>query len=153
MENIEALIDGSQKLTSIFGYWPSFHDAEVLEFQLWRGDIAPEESRHVFPILTLKMHCFEMTKEITSGGFFVLRNHTLVTFKFYDVDDMQMRGFNHQNAIFGLSINQLVRSQGPSPYYSVQLDPAFGIEASFTCLRMEVSEVMPCGGDGKVTKG
>jgi hypothetical protein len=32
MMNIEARIEGSSKLTDIFGYWPSFHDAEVTEF-------------------------------------------------------------------------------------------------------------------------
>jgi len=152
MENIEALIDGSEKLTRIFGYWPSFHDAEVLEFQVWRGDVSPDKSRYIFPILTLKMHCFEMTKEVNPDGYFVLQNHTLVTFKFYDVDDIQMRGFNHQNAIFEFSINRLERSQGPSPYYFVQLVPAFGIDASFSCLRAEVSAVVPCGSDGKVSE-
>jgi hypothetical protein len=150
MESVEAFVDGSERLTSIFGYWPSFHDAEVLDFQLWRGDVAPEESRYIFPILTLKMHCFEMTKEVTPEGFFVLRNHTLVTFKFYDVGDVQMRGFNHQNAIFGLSINRLERSQRPSPYYFVGLEPAFGIEATFNCLRIEVSAAVPCGNDGRI---
>jgi len=30
MENIETLIQGSEKLTNIFGYWPDFHDAEVI---------------------------------------------------------------------------------------------------------------------------
>ena len=33
---IESFIDGSEKLVRIFGYWPSFHDAEVIDLHLWR---------------------------------------------------------------------------------------------------------------------
>jgi hypothetical protein len=56
-----------------------------------------------------------------------------------------MQGFNHQNAIFHLAIEHKVRSAGPSPYFSIHLDPAFGIDASFTCLRVEVVEATRCG--------
>ena len=148
MKNIETAIEGSEKLISIFGRWPSFHDAEIIELQLWRGDVNPDKE----PVLTLKMHCFEITKEVNAEGYFVRRNHTLSTFKFHNVDDLKMQGFNHQNAIFGLSIDRLERSQAPSPYFTVELEPAYGIEASFTCLRVEVSEAIPCGSDGNVVQ-
>jgi hypothetical protein len=38
MAAIDSLIVGSEKLTTIFGYWPSFHDAEVSELHslAWR---------------------------------------------------------------------------------------------------------------------
>jgi len=32
--SIESFIDSSEKLTNVFGYWPSFHDAEVLDLHL-----------------------------------------------------------------------------------------------------------------------
>ena len=48
MTNIETRIDGSEKLTRIFGYWPSFHDAEVIELNFWRGDVNPEVERYIF---------------------------------------------------------------------------------------------------------
>ncbi len=152
MKNIETAIEGSEKLISIFGRWPSFHDAEIIELQLWRGDVNPDKERYTFPVLTLKMHCFEMTKEVNAEGYFVLRNHTPSTFKFHNVEDLKTQGFNHQNAIFGLSINKLERSQPPSLYFTVELERAFGIEASFTCLRVEVSEAIPCGSDGNVVQ-
>jgi hypothetical protein len=34
MQPIESLLEGSEKLLAIFGRWPSFHDAEVIEIQL-----------------------------------------------------------------------------------------------------------------------
>ncbi|PYU05658.1 MAG: hypothetical protein DMG33_10305, partial [Acidobacteria bacterium] len=51
MENIETLIENSRKLTEIFGYWPSFHDAEVIDLHFWRGDVDSEADRYVFPVL------------------------------------------------------------------------------------------------------
>src|SRR5579863_378805 len=79
MENIESFIDGSAKLTHIFGYWPSFHDAEVIELGLWRGDVEPEAGRYVFPILKVQLHVWELTTDTNSKGFLVLRYHTLTT--------------------------------------------------------------------------
>jgi hypothetical protein len=56
MENIESLIQGSEKLTSIFGYWPSFHDAEIIDLHFWRGVVEPDQGRYDFPVLTLRIH-------------------------------------------------------------------------------------------------
>jgi hypothetical protein len=43
MSDAASLFDGNQILTSIFGEWPSFHDAEVIDVRLWRGDVKPGE--------------------------------------------------------------------------------------------------------------
>jgi hypothetical protein len=146
---IESLIEGSEKLIQIIGHWPSFHDAEILDLSLWRGDVDPERNKYVFPVLTLTVHLWEMTKEVDSAGYFVLRDHTLATMKFHNVDRLQMQGFNHQNAIFGLSVDRRERDESPSPYFAVELEPAFGVSASFTCLRVEVVTASRCGRDGE----
>ena len=99
--SIESFIDKSEKLANIFGYWPSFHDAEVLDLHLWRGHIDRENKVYKFPVLTLKIHAWELTSEVDSNGYFVLRHHTLVMLRFRDVKDFRMEGFNQQNAIFG----------------------------------------------------
>ena len=150
MENVESLIAGSEKLTKIFGHWPSFHDAEVLELHFDRGDIRTEEGIYKFPVLTLKIHLWELTKEVDSKGFLVLRHHTVTTLNFCDVSDFQMEGFNHQNAVLELCINSQQRSEGPSPYFAVELEPAFGMGASFKCLQIEVIDAVPCAENGKV---
>jgi hypothetical protein len=152
MSDIAALILGSEKLTSIFGRWPSFHDAEVHEIQLERGHIDTENGVYEFPRLTAKIHLWQMTTDLDSKGYFVLAKHTLVTMKFYDVDNLKMEGFNHQNVIFGLGIEQRTRDEGPSPYFAVDFDPSFGIEATFTCSRIEVIEAEPCDAEGNPTR-
>ena len=56
-----ALIEGSEKITEIFGYWPSFHDAEIINFHLWRGDVDAGRNRYIFPVLTLLVNLWELT--------------------------------------------------------------------------------------------
>ncbi len=63
MASIESLIKDSQKLISVFGAWPSFHDAEVIELHLWRGDIKPDDwDKSTFPQLTAKIRVLEATQ-------------------------------------------------------------------------------------------
>jgi len=149
MENIESLIRGSEKLTRIFGYWPSFHDAEIIDLHFWRGVVEPDQGRYDFPVLTLKIHVWELTNDVNSNGFLVLKHHTITTLRFFDVDDFRMEGFNHQNAILGLSVTHEQRAEGPSPYFAVHMDPAFCMGASFSCLRVEVVDALPCNEVGK----
>jgi hypothetical protein len=152
MTSIESLIIGSEKLTATFGYWPSFHDAEILELHFWRGNIQTEKGIYDFPVLTLTIHLWELTKDVDQG-YFVLRHHTLTKLRFCDVEDFQMQGFNHQNAIMGLSVTTEQRTERPSPYFAVEVDPAFGMGASFKCLRIEVVDAVPCSDDGKAISG
>ena len=153
MPAIEHLIVGSGKLTNIFGYWPSFHDAEILDLHFWRGDIQTDKGVYNFPVLTLKVHLWELTNKVDPKGFLILQHHTLTTLRFYDVNDFQMQGFNHQNAMMRLAVSSEQRTDGPSPYFAVVVEPAFGMEASFKCLRMEVVEAIQCSDDGKVITG
>jgi hypothetical protein len=141
---IDPLIQGSNKLTGIFGCWPSFHDAEIHELHFWRGDVDPDRESYVFPVLTVKFHVWELTNEVDERGYLICRHHTLTTLRFHDVDEFKMEGFNHQNAIFGLSIDQQEYSPVQSPSFAVRFQPAFGISASFRCFRVEVVDAIPC---------
>lgn len=148
MSDIAEHIEGAEKITNIFGYWPSFHDAEIINFHLWRGDVDPDRKKYIGPVLTLLVHLWELTNEVNTEGFLILKHHTLATLRFHNVfEDIQMSGFNHQNAIFGLRIERKSRDSGPSPYFEVALDPSFGIGASFTCFRVEVTDARACEPD------
>jgi hypothetical protein len=46
-------VEGAESLYKWFGYWPNFHDAEVMSLHLNRG--APS---------SLVIHTWEMTKEV-----------------------------------------------------------------------------------------
>jgi hypothetical protein len=60
MPDIASHIKGGEKLTSIYGGWPSFHDAEVIELHFWRGQMKPGDwdDSNILPVLTLKIHIF-----------------------------------------------------------------------------------------------
>jgi hypothetical protein len=151
MANIELSIVGSEKLTDIFGYWPSFHDAEVLELHCLRGDVRPEKHLYTFPSLTWKTHLWKLTKEIDDKGFFVLAHHTLATLRFSDVSEFEMEGFNHQNAMMSLSIDRREERRGPSQFVlAVTIEPAFGMGARFECTGIEVVEAIPCTPEGQL---
>jgi len=152
MSEIAPLIVGSEKLTSIFGRWPSFHDAEVHELHFQRGHIDTDAKVYEFPHLTVKLHLWLVTNDVDQKGYYVSTKHTLTTMKFYDVDNFKMEGFNHQNAIFELGIEQKTRDEGPTPYFAVDFEPSFGVGATFTCLRIEIVEAMPCDAEGSTTQ-
>lgn len=148
MSDISSLIVGSGKITSIFGEWPSFHDAEVHELHFHRGHIDTTVDLYEFPHLTAKLQVGFIAKDVEGTGYFPVPNHILVTIKFSTVDDFKMEGFNHQNAIFELFIEQKTRDEGPTPYFVVEFVQAFGVAATFTCLNVEVLETAPCDREG-----
>jgi len=142
MQDIASHIKGSHKLADIFGYWPSFHDAEVLDLHFWRGDVDPSQKRYIFPVLTVKICVWELTNKTDDRGCIILRNHTLTTLQFHDVEEFHLDGFNHQNALLELSIDQQQRADSASQLFAVRFHPAFGMGASFKCTRIEVVDAV-----------
>ncbi len=130
MESIEMGIVDASKLISVHGCWPSFHDAEILDFHIWRnhGAISLE-----YPILTTKVHVF-IGKPDTQ--------HALTTLRFERVQDLTMHGFNHQNSVYGISIQP--RSNGG---FSICFDSALGMGASFDCSVISVVDAQLCTAD------
>jgi hypothetical protein len=47
-------VEGAKSLCDWFGYWPSFHDAEVISLHLNRRGLS-----------SLALHTWEMTKDLT----------------------------------------------------------------------------------------
>ncbi len=145
MEPAESLVEHADRLTGLLGRWPSFHDAEVVELHLWRGDVDPDRESYVFPVLTVRVHLCDLTANPEKPGHLLLKFHTMVTLRFHDVDeDIQLTGFNHQNQIFGLSISKKERPEGPSPYLAVEFEHGFGMGATLKCRRAEVVSAVPC---------
>jgi hypothetical protein len=137
-------IIGREKLVSVFGYWPSFHDAEVIGLQL---DRSGSELGHG-PTLTLAIHVFEITREVTSSGCLALRHHVLVRFRFSGVVEMAFENFNHQNVLWELSIKDIRDRQMEWIGFEVRLSTSHGLEGEYKCFRAEVASVEPWEGGG-----
>jgi hypothetical protein len=131
-------VAGSEKLTALFGYWPSFHDAEVVEIRLRRGD-----AQAPFPTLAARVHVFEMTDEIARSGAYVCRHHCIVELLFVDVVQLELDDFNHQNALMGLEIAEVSERQLERVKFEVHFDGAYGTDLRFSCRSVEVVSVEP----------
>jgi len=108
-------VPGTRELIKWFGYWPSFHDAEVLDLNLVRTGRS-----------TVRVHTFEMTDQVNSQGFFICAKHVIVTFVFDGVTGLQLNDFNAQNVIAGLQLRQTAEG------YELALEPCYGMEGTIT---------------------
>lgn len=136
---------GAEKLVSIFGYWPSFHDAEVVWMKLDRRPHAEGYG----PTLEALVHTFEITSEVGSNGSYVLRHHVLIHLRFSDVVELRLEGFNFQNALMGLTFAGLRERQWEHIHFQVRFDSSHGVDASFQCHAVEVLSVTPCNSSGE----
>ena len=151
-------IRNSHKITDIFGYWPSFHDAEILELRLKVADGEPWVVGSVSPALEMVIHVFEMTKDLTSEGYFVLTKHTLVRMRFENVEGLELSDFWFQNCIFDLEFGIEPMSyphgggpvEGPPPsVLLVEIHSSVGLSGKFKCQSAEVVSAESCDESGK----
>jgi hypothetical protein len=112
-EWLTAQIPGAADLIAWFGYWPSFHDAEVISIQLLRSG----PSR-------LCLHTFDCTREVNKKGQYVCQKHVVITFLLAGLRRLELAGFNHQNVISGLTI---VRAGGG---YELIIEGCYGVEGA-----------------------
>jgi hypothetical protein len=119
-------VGNAESLSRIFGRWPSFHDAEVVRVTLDRtGDDGPT--------LEAVIHVFESTGVVDSTGHYVLANHTEVTFRFLDVAECSLEGFNHQNVLASLEITEIDPSEHEGRQLRIELPSLYGLDATFEC--------------------
>ncbi len=88
--------------------------------------------------MDVSIHHWQMTSEVDARGYHVLKHHTLTTFRFSEVADLQLAGFNHQNVLWELEI-----SDDPDSGFTVSMPTSYGCEASFKCKRIAVLSALP----------
>ena len=154
-------VENSKMLTDIFGYWPSFHDAEIHEANLNVSDREPWVVGSASPVLEMTIHVFEMTKDLTPDGHFVLTKHTMTRLRFRNVEGLQLSDFSFQNCIFELVFGIEPMSylhgggplDGPPPnVLTVRIHSSVGLSGQFKCQSAEVLSAVSCDEDGGVLK-
>ncbi|MGA9670497.1 MAG: Imm50 family immunity protein [Terracidiphilus sp.] len=149
-----AIIQNSNRITDIFGYWPTFHDAEVHTLSLSGGVADPCLPECECPLLELKIHLWEMTKEVDAEGGIVLAKHTLTEMRFRNIEKLELSNFNYHNCImemkFGMESENLHPIGGGRnpPMITVEIEPSFGLHAKFKCQSAEVLSAVSCESDG-----
>ena len=127
VRNHEAILDKN-------GDWPNFHDAEIIDLYLWRGDVQPEKEQYVFPQITVQMELC------------ALQYPFKVTFKFIDCSSIVLPGFNHQNPIMDLKFGieergKMTNGEPMTPYIVVEFVEIWEFGLSFKCFGVEVIKV------------
>ncbi len=115
------------------GDWPNFHDAEVHNLNIWRGDVRPDDDVWIGPVIE------------TSFELCALEKPYIAILKFHNCESIRLEEFNHQNAVYDLRFKFEARgtcTDGTplTPYISVSFEQAFGVELSFKCFRVQALE-------------
>jgi hypothetical protein len=125
MQNAIQEVPGADALFKWFGYWPDFHDAEVLGIDLNRSGLS-----------RVRVHTFEMSNQVGKDGCYVCVKHVIVSFLLEDLKTVQLQAFNHQNALSELA---LMRTEEG---FQLLLEPSYGAEGSLTAERIRI-EIEP----------
>ncbi len=144
-DNIERFIKDSHKITEVFGYWPSFHDAEVHRLTLDRGSFDLEKQVAIAVSMKVAIEFWEMSSEVDYKGHFVHTRRTRAMLKFDNVEAVHIVGFNHQNAIQGLWIERVIEEN--RTFFKITFDSAYGLESTFSCSAIEVLTATPVSKD------
>ncbi|MBI5846021.1 MAG: hypothetical protein HZB23_15280 [Deltaproteobacteria bacterium] len=140
------LLENHKLVLDAFGFWPSFHDAEVCWLRLDR--MKEGVGVHGGPALEFELHFWETTGEVDEDGYFRLVNHNLVHFRFEDVRAVELLGFNHQNAIFELKISAEPQNEEGVTPLKVVFESCYGLGGEFKACRGRVMAVTPCNENG-----
>jgi hypothetical protein len=98
------LVLNSKQVESIYGYWPSFHDAEILSVLLTRNT---ESSRkYANAVIDLNYWETKAINEGTSALDYVLDKNMVISLEFGELSSSSIEGFNHQNVIDELIIKE-----------------------------------------------
>lgn len=114
-------VEGAHSIFDWFGYWPSFHDAEIL-----RLDLNPTGES------TISIKTEEATNEVDAQGYYVLRKHVTVHFLLEGISGLELYGFSAQNVISGLEIT---RSHDG---FCLQMGPCFGLAGTLIAVKLRV---------------
>ena len=125
---------GFEKLTSLFGYWPGFEDAEILFLQMARQGRRPADG----PAVTMRLLTFEWGHDAESGNT-VLNHRCIVTLRFSDVDELHLAGLDVLNPIHQLRLGE--ENSAWSGRLTVHFPAARGLSGSFSCGQAEVVAV------------
>jgi Immunity protein 50 len=121
-----AFIEGANKLIDLYGYWPSFHDAEVETITIEREG------------LTVTI-IFTTDDLVEKDGERQGNQLAKVTVRWYEVADLALRAadWSEENWVWDLSLTADEKG------IRTELLPNDGIGGSILARRMEVLEVQP----------
>jgi hypothetical protein len=136
--SIEEKIINSELLTTAFGRFPTFHDSEVVQIVLDRWN----REASVGPNLLAKIHVMKLVSKDDGNGNW-LWSHHLVELRFSGIDHINLQGFNGQNVLFNLHIEEIPAPESSATRYEVLFESCYGVGIELTCSEIAVESVGP----------
>ena len=133
-------IENESALSTLFGHWPDFHDAELITITL----SAPN---HSGPSIEAEFEVAEMSSEIDARGYFKDSQRAAALLRFHNVARVRLTDFAQQNVLDSLELSNAgpedhdeMWGTGPKSRrkYRVSWVSSVGCEASFLCDVIEV---------------
>jgi hypothetical protein len=115
-------VEGAKEIVEWFGYWPSFHDGEVVSIELNRAGSS-----------SIKVHAFEMTNDLNDSGHYACTKHAVVNFILEGIDALSLEGFNHQNVISALVLRKA------DDIYELVLGGCYGVEGRIKAANVRIA--------------
>jgi Immunity protein 50 len=134
-------IEHYEALTSVFGSWPSFHDAEVMTARLGQAD------RTNAPYLEVDVHLWATGSEVDVEGHFVRSSHTLARLRFEGIDGLTLLGFEAQNVLWDFEFEPVEDPALEPLRWVVTMDASVGMETRFRCAGISVVSATPFEGE------
>ena len=128
--DLASQIRNSEKLTSIFGRWPSFHDGYLRQ-------VTFEPSQDC----VMKFKVFETTTAIDSRGFFIQTKHTVASIRFAECEALRVEAGFAGCIVFDLKIEPIRLEIRPGNGWAVELSASTDFHLTLRCTSIEVLEV------------
>ena len=113
---IPKYVKNHQDLINILGYWPTFHDDEIISV-----DLNPSET-----IGCIKIHSFNAKQDL------------IISFILKDIQRIELEDANNQNVIFEMLFSKLVDN-----IISIKIDSSHGIYGEILCRSVELKVLGP----------
>jgi hypothetical protein len=135
---VHSIITGADAVVDALGTWPSFHDAEVLAFELERPALKARASE-----ARLKVHVtlYEARNEGTVEYHMALVKSIVVAFRFSGIRELEIFEFNHQNVVDAIVFSEVTTATGKE--IAVEVPSIFGFGGKWRCRTAEVIGVFP----------
>ena len=119
---------GAKQVMDWFGFWPSFHDAEILNISFDRENAS-----------RIRVHYFATNAKVNKNGYYATEKHAIVSFIIEDPTHVEIYGFNQQNVMSSIAVTPVETG------YEIQLVGCYGISGHITAknLRFELEPGMP----------
>jgi len=91
----EINIINKEKILDYFGYFPTFHDNEIINVEMNRNG----------PNISLKIYSFDFTKNLNNKHKFQKIKECEIEFLFKWIVNVKLQDFNHQNVIEKMTFN------------------------------------------------